>query len=142
MTASRLVRHARRAQRATALALAACLTSVTLLPVAHAGMIGTPAVAQSLAPAVVADSPQARLLSTLDRSDVVQALAQRGVNAQDARDRVAALSDDQAQALLAQIDSAPAGASIIETVVFIFLVLLVTDILGFTKVYPFTRSIR
>ena len=41
-----------------------------------------------------------------------------------------------------QIDSAPAGAGIIETAVFVFLVLLVTDILGFTKVFSFTRSIR
>ena len=27
-------------------------------------------------------------------------------------------------------------------IVFIFLLLLITDILGFTKIFPFTRSIR
>jgi hypothetical protein len=31
---------------------------------------------------------------------------------------------------------------VIGTIVFIFVVLLITDILGFTKIFPFTRSIR
>ena len=38
---------------------------------------------------------------------------------------------------------APAGASdILGIILTIFVVLLITDILGFTKVFPFTRSIR
>lgn len=46
-------------------------------------------------------------------------------------------------ALADQLDHAPAGASgVLGAIVFIFLLLLITDILGFTKVYPFTRSIR
>ena len=43
--------------------------------------------------------------------------------------------------LAGQIDQAPAGG-IIGVILFVFFVLLVTDILGFTKVFPFTRSIR
>ena len=31
---------------------------------------------------------------------------------------------------------------VIGVILFVFFVLLVTDILGFTKVFPFTRSIR
>ena len=45
------------------------------------------------------------------------------------------------QRLAGEIDKAPAGG-IIEVILFVFFVLLVTDILGFTKVFPFTRSIR
>ncbi len=46
-------------------------------------------------------------------------------------------------ALADQLDHAPAGAGgVLGTIVLIFLLLLITDILGFTKVYPFTRSIR
>ena len=41
------------------------------------------------------------------------------------------------------LDTAPTGASdVLGTIVFIFLLLLITDILGFTKIFPFTRSIR
>ena len=43
--------------------------------------------------------------------------------------------------LAGEIDKAPAGG-IIEVILFVFFVLLVTDILCFTKVFPFTRSIR
>jgi hypothetical protein len=42
-----------------------------------------------------------------------------------------------------QIDTAPAaGTDVLGTLVFIFVLLLITDILGFTKIFPFTRSIR
>ncbi|MBC7727858.1 MAG: PA2779 family protein, partial [Microbacteriaceae bacterium] len=42
------------------------------------------------------------------------------------------------------LDTAPAGADggVIGVIVFIFVLLLVTDILGLTKVFPFTRSAR
>jgi hypothetical protein len=56
---------------------------------------------------------------------------------------VAALSDDEAAALAQQVDALPAGGDgLVGALVLIFVVLLVTDILGLTKVYPFTRSVR
>jgi Na+-transporting methylmalonyl-CoA/oxaloacetate decarboxylase gamma subunit len=59
------------------------------------------------------------------------------------QERVAALTDAEVAQMAQQIDSAPAGANeILGTIVFIFLILLVTDILGLTKVFPFTRSVR
>ncbi len=36
----------------------------------------------------------------------------------------------------------PAGGDVLGVLLTIFIVLLVTDILGFTKVFPFTRAIR
>jgi hypothetical protein len=92
-----------------------------------------------------AATPAGRALldSTLQRADVIAALEARGVSVQAARDRVAALTDAEAAHVAAQIDAAPAGASdVLGVIVFIFVLLLVTDILGFTKIFPFTRSIR
>jgi hypothetical protein len=84
-----------------------------------------------------------RLLEALDRADVVTALTQRGLSPDQARDRVAALSDSQALDLAAHLDRAPAGSSeVLSAALFIFVLLLITDILGFTKVFPFTRSVR
>ena len=54
----------------------------------------------------------------------------------------AALSDAEAIDLAARIDQAPAGGDILGTLTFLFVLLLVTDILGFTKIFPFTRAIR
>jgi hypothetical protein len=86
---------------------------------------------------------RALLEQTLQRADVMAALEARGVSVQAARERVAALTDAEAAHVAAQIDAAPAGAGdVLGVIVFIFVLLLVTDILGFTKIFPFTRAIR
>ncbi len=54
--------------------------------------------------------------------------------------RVAALSDDEAAQLAARLDELPAGGSdVLSVALIIFLVLLFTDIMGWTKIFPFTR---
>ena len=81
----------------------------------------------------------------LERADVQARLADFGVKAADVKARVAALTDDEVAQLARQIDSLPAGADgggIIGALVLIFIVLLITDILGLTKIFPFTRPIR
>jgi hypothetical protein len=81
----------------------------------------------------------------LERADVQARLADFGVKADDVKARVAALTDDEVGQLAAKIDSLPAGADgggLIGALVLIFIVLLITDILGLTKIFPFTRPIR
>jgi hypothetical protein len=81
--------------------------------------------------------------ATLARADVAAGLQERGVSVDQARERVAALTDDEVAMVAQTIDTAPAGASdVLGVIVTIFVILLITDILGFTKVFPFTRTIR
>lgn len=110
---------------------------VGFVQTAQAAMIGTEQVAQARS----ADAARAQLNEAFARADVQARLQALGVSASDAGERVAALTDDEARRLAGEIDKAPAGG-IIEVILFVFFVLLVTDILGFTKVFPFTRSIR
>ena len=110
---------------------------VGFVQTAQAAMIGTEQVAQARS----ADAARAQLYEAFARADVQARLQALGVSASDAGERVAALTDDEALRLAGEIDKAPAGG-IIEVILFVFFVLLVTDILGFTKVFPFTRSIR
>ena len=131
-----------RTRKAIALTVALALSHTAGLQAAHAGMIATDAVAAQVTQAE-AQSRRANVLATLNRADVAEALAAKGVDMEAARARIASLSDAEVVALADQLDHAPAGASdVLGVIVFIFLVLLVTDILGFTKVFPFTRSIR
>lgn len=131
-----------RTRKALAFTVALALSHTAGLQAAHAGMITTDAVAAQATQAE-AQSRRASVLATLNRADVAQALAAKGVDMDAARARVASLSDAEVVALADQLDHAPAGASdVLGVIVFIFLVLLVTDILGLTKVFPFTRSIR
>ncbi len=131
-----------RPRRLLAATLAASIGFAGFLQPVHATLIGTEAVAA--AEGVRSDAQaRAHLLATLERSDVAAALAERGVSLDQARERVAALTDAEAAHVAEQIDSAPAGASdVLGTIVFIFVLLLITDILGFTKIFPFTRSVR
>jgi hypothetical protein len=131
-----------RTRKALALTVALALSHTAGLQAAHAGMIATDAVAAQVTQAE-AQSRRANVLDTLNRADVAEALAAKGVDMQAARERIASLSDAEVVALADQLDHAPAGASdVLGVIVFIFLVLLVTDILGLTKVFPFTRSVR
>jgi hypothetical protein len=103
------------------------------------GIIDTEAVAASQA----TPAQREHLKSLLARDEVRAALTQRGVDLGQVQARVDALTDDEAARIAAQIDQMPAGASDILGVLFtVFIILLVTDILGLTKVFPFTRSVR
>jgi hypothetical protein len=90
----------------------------------------------------LAGSQRAQVERLLERADVQAQLGSYGVSAADVKARVAALSDDEAAALAARIDSLPAGGDLIGAAVLVFLILLLTDILGFTKIFPFTRPVR
>jgi hypothetical protein len=129
-----------RATRFVATLLAASLSLAGLVQSAQATLIGTAEVAAAQAPA---SDGHARLNAALARADVVAGLEARGVSVEQARARVAALTDAEAAHVADQIDQAPAGASdALGVILFIFVLLLITDILGFTKIFPFTRSVR
>lgn len=106
---------------------------------AHAAIMPTEAVTAS------AGAERAKVLAFLAREDVQKQLQANGVAPQAALERAQAMSDADVQQLAGKIDSLPVGAdggSILGVLLTIFIVLLITDVLGFTKVFPFTRSLR
>lgn len=114
------------------------MASVGMPLTASAQMVGTEVVVDHAA----AEQGRAKILSLVNRDEVRAQLEARGVSMEQAKARVDALTDEEALQVAAQIDQLPAGGDILGTAVFVFIVLLVTDILGFTKIFPFTRSIR
>jgi hypothetical protein len=76
------------------------------------------------------------------RDDVRQALVSQGVDPDAARERAQALTDAEVADLAGRVDKAPAGGDVLGVILVVFVVLLITDILGWTKVFPFTRTIR
>lgn len=106
------------------------------IPTAQAAMVPTSQVIEE------SSDNRAEILAFLDREQVQQELLDRGVDPLEAKARVANLSDDEAQLLAGHIDDLPAGGllgEILGAAVLIFIVLLITDILGFTDVYPFVN---
>jgi len=121
--------------------LAASILFTGSVQTVQAAMISSAQVAESVFSSA-ADQDRARIISALSRQDVQAALIEHGIDPAQARSRVASLTDEEASTMATQIENAPAGSGIIGAIILVFLVLLLTDILGFTKVYPFTRSIR
>ena len=110
----------------------------SLLIVCLAGL-SVPAQAGMLA----VDADRAQIYRLLEREEVRIQLEAHGVRPVDVKARVAAMSDEEVAALAGQIETLPAGgADVLGVLLTVFIVLLITDILGFTKIFPFTRSIR
>ena len=108
------------------------------LPAAHAGMIGTEAVVN----AAQAQQNRERLHSALSRDDVQSQLLARGVDPVQIQARVDSLTDEEVQTLATNMDQLPAGGSVVGALVLIFLVLLLTDLMGLTNIFPFVKHNR
>lgn len=105
-------------------------------PAALAGMVGT---AEVLAAEQRLDLEE-RVVSFLKRQEVRDQLVGQGVDPATVEERVAAMSDEEIRTLAGRIDELPAGGDIIGAAVIIFLVLLFTDIMGYTDIFPFVKK--
>ena len=125
-------------RRLISLVLIVSMLGIGLPLPAQAGMLPTDSVLTSPA--------KERVTTFLNRTDVRAQLESMGVNPAEAKARVASLTDDEAAQLAAKIDNLPAGGdgvgALIGALLIVFIVLLITDILGVTKVFPFTKPIK
>ena len=80
----------------------------------------------------------------LAEEDVQMVLRGQGISPEEAKARINALSDTEVVALQEKLAQLPAGGgglgAVVFGVVFVFLVLLVPDILGYTDVFPFVKK--
>ncbi|MCS2609431.1 PA2779 family protein [Halomonas dongshanensis] len=119
--------------------LIATLT-VASLPVVAAPVSSTELFStQSLLDSDQGSADRERIRDVLARADVQQQMLLQGVDPADVEARVFALSDAEARQMADQLDQMPAGAGVVGALFAVFIILLITDILGLTDVYPFTR---
>jgi hypothetical protein len=128
-------------RRFVAVGLAVLMAVMTLpMGLAQAKMVTTDQVIEQSTPS----DDRAQVLSFLMRDDVQQQLTRLGVDPKEAADRVATLSDQELQQIAGRLDELPAGEGavgiIVGAVLIIFLVLLITDLLGLTDIFPFVRG--
>ncbi len=128
-------------RRSLAVGLAVLMVVMTLpMGLAQAKMVTTDQVIEQSTPS----DDRAQVRDFLMREDVQQQLTRLGVDPEEAAHRVASLSDEEVQQIAGRLDELPAGEGAVGIVVgaalIIFLVLLVTDLLGLTDVYPFVKK--
>lgn len=85
-----------------------------------------------------------RVRAFLAREDVRAKLVSLGISPDEARARADALSDREVKQLVAQLDKLPAGQQVVGVIIgailLVFFVLLFTDLLGVTDVFPFVKK--
>lgn len=130
----------RRYSRFIALPLVALMMAVSMpLSVAQAALVGT----EQVVDPSQADTNRQRVAAFIARDDVRAELRKMGVDAAEAERRVAVMSDIEIQRIATKIDASPAGQSavgaVIGAIVTIFIILLITDLLGLTDIFPFVK---
>jgi hypothetical protein len=80
------------------------------------------------------------------REDIQAALVREGIDPGEAQARAESLSDAEAVRLAGAIETLPAGGNalglIVGAILLVFIILLITDIMGYTDVFPFTKKHR
>ena len=97
--------------------LAFGLAAVLLMPQGHAGMIG------------VQDLERERVKAMLERPVVVKGLEKYGVDAQEARGRVDAMSDAEVLQLAGKLDAAIAGGALTNEQLLLVVIILLLIII-------------
>ncbi|OEU67353.1 MAG: hypothetical protein BBJ57_10490 [Desulfobacterales bacterium PC51MH44] len=79
----------------------------------------------------------------LERRDIQAVMKAQGINPLEAKARVDCLSDAEAMRIADKMDQLPAGGgdfgTLVGAVLIVFIVLLLTDIMGYTDVFPFVK---
>ncbi len=105
----------------------------------YAAIIGT----ESLLDSARGKEARAYLKQLLAREDVQHALVAQGIDPGEAKARIDSLSDAEAVDAADKFDQLPAASGFLETLLIIaflvFLILLITDIAGYTDVFPFVH---
>ena len=82
--------------------------------------------------------------SVLVREDVKAALISQGIDMAETKARVDSMTESEIVSLADQIETAPAGGSVVGVVVgaavITFIVLVITDFLGYTDIFPFINK--
>ena len=106
-----------------------------------AALIGTETVIET---ARGHDEARQQVKQILDREEIQKALRAQGVSAQEAKARVDALSDAEAVRLVEKLDQLPTGGDglgvVIGAALVVFIVLLITDVLGYTDIFTFVKK--
>ena len=109
--------------------LAVVMLATSVIAPAQAAMLAT----DSMATTAPAD--------TSARAALADKLVSLGVDRAAADARVAPLSDVQASQVLAKADELPAGGDALAVVGLIVIILIITDLIGVTDIFPFIDKV-
>ncbi len=87
-------------------------------------------------------SARTGLLRSLQRDDVSKQLASMGVDTAALANRINMMSDEEIARLNHQFDQLPAGGDVLGVILVIFIVFVITDVIGATDIFPFIKPVN
>ena len=106
---------------------------------ALAVMIGT----ESIINVDRGQNPRDYLNNLLAREDIQAGLVNHGIDPQEAQNRIDSLSDAEVNDIVNKLDQLPAGGvlgTLLIIAFLVFVILLLTDIAGYTDIFPFVKK--
>jgi hypothetical protein len=104
-----------------------------------AAMVGT----ETVLTTTQTQNARENLIRFLEREDLEAAMTAQGIRPIEAKARVGSLSDAQVMRIADKMNQLPAGGDglglLVGAALIVFLVLLFTDIAGYTDVFPFVK---
>lgn len=88
------------------------------------------------------DNEQQALLQTIQRQDVQEQLIKLGVSPADIKSRISQMTHEEIAMLNQNIEQLPAGGDILGIAVLIFIVFVITDVIGATDIFPFIHPVK
>lgn len=125
-----------RMKRSLATLCSALLLTMTALP-ASAAMVGTDRVLGN----ATLEADRAELISMIEREDVREQLSAMGVDPDAAQERVARMTDAEVAQLKDRVGELPAGQDAVGVILVLFIVFIITDVIGATDIFPFINSV-
>lgn len=131
-----------RFMRGVALTMALVMLATSLpINLARAAMVSTDQVVEQSALA----AERTRVMEFMAREDVHEQLRALGIEPDEAMQRTASLSDAEVQEIAGHLNQLPAGEGAIGIVLgvllFILIVLIITDLLGLTNAFTFIKPV-
>jgi len=82
------------------------------------------------------------LLQTINRVDVQEQLLGMGVTTAELENRVNQMTQQEIAQLNQQINDLPAGGDVLGIIVLIFIIFIITDVIGATDIFPFIHPVK
>lgn len=124
-------------RRPTAIFLSILLALMPLLP-AQAAMIGNQQIINQNQSQQTRDSLQ----QLLDQDTARQQLQAWGVSPEQINSRIDSLTDAELARINQQVNDLNAGGSVLGILLVIFIVFVITDVIGATDIFPFIHPVR
>ena len=91
---------------------------------------------------VQADNARLSIIQTIQRSDVKAQLRAMGVNPADIESRVNMMTAEEVEMLSRHMDELPVGGDVLGVILIVFIVFVITDVIGATDIFPFIKPVN